>query len=365
MSKEMPGKVQNKKKHIDEFLVDCDIHQVLKDFKDLRPYLPRTWWGRLDEVNGNLPASIYYRAKGLFADDAKPESGVTPGSDPLFSKEQLLDKYNIDIGILTGGLFGISSHYNPDYASALASAFNDYTLDNWISTDDRWRASIAIAAQDPLAAAREIERLGSHPKVVQVLMTFGSRDLYGQRQFYPIYEAAQKYNLPIAIHLGAEGAGINPPTSAAGYPTSNFERHNILPIHAMSHLNSLVCEGVFERFPGLKVVFVESGLAWIPGLLWRMDKNYRGLRTDTPWLKRYPSEYIMDHVRFTSQPIEEPNNYQHLLQLLDMIQADKTVMFSTDYPHWDIDDPSFVLKRLPERFKQRIAGETARELYNL
>src|SRR5699024_3063596 len=117
------------------------------------------------------------------------------------------------------------------------SAFNDYTLDHWTSYDDRFRASIIIAAQDPIQAAAEIDRLGSHPKVAQVLMTFGSRELYGQRRFYPIYEAAERNNLPIAIHLGGEGSGINPPVSAAGSPSSNFERHNILPIHAMSHLN--------------------------------------------------------------------------------------------------------------------------------
>jgi uncharacterized protein len=365
MNKELTVEPMKKRKQISELLIDCDIHQNIKSYKDLRPYIPRTWWGRLEEVNANLPVSMFYRAKGLFADDAQPEEGHVPGSDPEFSKRELLDKYDINYGILTGSLFGISAHYNPDYASAMASAFNDYTLDHWISSDDRWRASIVIANQDPLAAAKEIERLGDHPKVVQVLMTFGSRDLYGQRRFYPIYEAAQKYNLPIAIHLGAEGAGINPPTSAAGYPTSNFERHNILPIHAMSHLNSLVCEGVFERFPDLKVIFVESGLAWILSLLWRMDKNYKGLRIDAPWLKRYPSEYVLEHVRITTQPIEEPDNYQHFLQMLDMIHAEKTVMFATDYPHWDIDDPSFVLKRLPERFKRRIAGETARELYKL
>ncbi len=353
------------RKHIKEFLVDCDVHQVLKNYNDLRPYLPRTWWGRLDEVNATLPTTMYYRPTGLFRKDASPGEGLLPGSDPEFTKEHLLDKYNVNIGILTGGLFGISSHYNPDYASAMATAFNDYTLENWVEKDDRWRASIVVAAQDPIAAAKEIERLGNHPKVIQVVMTTGSRELYGQRRFYPIYEAALKHNLPIAFHLGAEGSGINPPTSAAGFPTTNLERHNILPIHPMSHLNSIVCEGVFEKFPGLKVIFVECGLSWLPGLLWRMDKNYKGLRTEVPWLKHLPSEYVMEHCRFTTQPIEEPSNYNHLLQMFDMIQADKTVMFATDYPHWDNDDPTFVLKRLPERFKSRIAGETARELYRL
>lgn len=354
-----------KKKKLSDFIVDCDVHQVVKSFNDLKPYLPRTWWGRLDEVNATLPVTMYYRPTGLFRKDASPGDGLPPGSDPEFTKKDLLDRFNIDFGILTGGLFGISSHYNPDFANAMASAFNDYTMDTWITSDERWRTSIIVAAQDPIGAAKEIERLGSHPKVVQVQMTTGSRELYGQRRYYPIYEAARKHNLPIAIHLGAEGAGINPPTSAAGYPTTNFERHNILPIHPMSHLNSLVCEGVFEKFPGLKIIFVECGMAWLPGLLWRMDKNYKGLRVEVPWLKQMPSEYVKQHVKFTTQPIEEPDNYQHLLQIFDMIQADQTIMFATDYPHWDNDDPSFVLRRLPDRFKDSIAGQTAKELYQL
>lgn len=133
----------------------------------------------------------------------------------------------------------------------------------------------------------------------------------------------------------------------------------------MSHLNSFVCEGVFETFPELRIIFVECGLAWVPALLWRMDKNYRGMQTEVPWLKRKPSEYVIQNCRFTTQPIEEPDNYGHLLQIFDMMQADKTVMFAADYPHWDNDAPSFVLKRLPGRFKNRIAGETAKEIYRL
>jgi uncharacterized protein len=134
----------------------------------------------------------------------------------------------------------------------------------------------------------------------------------------------------------------------------------------MAQINSLVCEGVFEKFPTLTFVGIEGGLAWLPHLMWRMDKNYKALRDTTPWLKRLPSEYIVDHVRLTTQPIEEPDTRDALAQVLAMMSADKTVMFSSDYPHWDNDpDPKRLLRRVDPAVRARILGGTAAELYGL
>jgi uncharacterized protein len=362
-AKPMNEFTKSKASKLNHGIIDCDVHQVVKSYQDLRPYMPRVWWDRLNAYEATLPLPIF-KPVPLSRRDAAPGNGLAPGSDPEYAKVDLLDRYNITKAILTGSLLTISAHNNPDYAAAMASAFNDYTLDTWIPTDDRWRASIVVATQDPLLAAKEIDRLGSHPKVVQVLLTDGSREPYGQRRFYPIFEAAVRNNLRVGIHGGGQGEGINPPTSAVGYPTTNFERHNILAIHQMSHLNSMVCEGLFETFPTLKIAFIEGGLAWVPHLMWRMDKNFHGMRAEVPWLKKKPSEYIIEHVRFTTQPIEEPDN-QELIQMLRMMRAEKTVMFATDYPHWDNDTPTFVLNKLPEDMRRRVAYENAAELYQL
>jgi predicted TIM-barrel fold metal-dependent hydrolase len=133
----------------------------------------------------------------------------------------------------------------------------------------------------------------------------------------------------------------------------------------MAHVNSLVCEGVFEKFPKLKFVAIEGGISWLPHLMWRMDKNFKALRSTVPWLKRRPSEYIREHVYLTSQPIEEPDDPKHLVQIFEMIGADKRVMFSTDYPHWDFDNPMMALPPMPKEMKRRVMGENAQELYNL
>jgi predicted TIM-barrel fold metal-dependent hydrolase len=99
--------------------------------------------------------------------------------------------------------------------------------------------------------------------------------------------------------------------------------------------------------------------------MWRMDKNYKALRDTTPWLQRLPSEYIVGHVRLTTQPIEEPANAEQLAQVLAMMSAEKTVMFSSDYPHWDNDDPRRVLRRVEPTVRARILGGTAAELHGV
>ena len=94
-----------------------------------------------------------------------------------------------------------------------------------------------------------------------------------------------------------------------------------------------------------------------------MDKNVRGLRDEVPWIRRLPSEYIVDHVRFTTQPLPEPKRRHHLHVLCEIAQADRSLMFSSDYPHWDFDDPRHALTALPAEIRQRVKVDNALETY--
>ena len=109
-----------------------------------------------------------------------------------------------------------------------------------------------------------------------------------------------------------------------------------------SALASMVLEGIFERFPKLKVISIEAGFGWAPSLAWRLDKHFDRLRSELPHLKKKPSEYLREHVWWSTQPMEEPDQKDHLLDIIGWMGWDK-LMFATDYPHWDYDEPSRVL----------------------
>lgn len=99
--------------------------------------------------------------------------------------------------------------------------------------------------------------------------------------------------------------------------------------------------------------------------MWRMDKNYKALRDQVPWLTKLPSEYIKEHIYLTTQPIEEPNHPDELVQIFKMCGAEDYVMFSSDYPHWDYDVPQKVLPMFPKEMRHKIAASNASKLYGL
>jgi predicted TIM-barrel fold metal-dependent hydrolase len=351
---------------IDTGLIDTDIHHSYRSVNDLLPFLPEPWKGQVARGRGLGATHGYVSPIGVNREDARPPSGGPPGSDPAFLTQHHLQRYGIAKGILNpAGIISISCNPDPDFAVAGCAAYNDWLLQSdWLNGNDSYYGAMLVATQDPERAAREIERIGDHPRIASVLMTSASTTPYGQRKFWAIYEAAERKGLPVTIHPGAEGAGISGAPTGVGWPASYFEWHTDLSQGYMGHTVSLIAEGVFQKFPNLKFVLIEGGIGWMPHLMWRMDKNYKALRQLVPWLNEMPSAVMRRHIRLTTQPIEEPENPKHLLNIFDMLGSDEMVMFSSDYPHWDFDDPIAALRHLPDSLKLRLFRENALATYN-
>ncbi|MDF2726176.1 MAG: amidohydrolase [Paenibacillus sp.] len=347
-------------------VIDVDVHQTERSSQQLLEFLPEPWKSRYARSGtGNSGLSLH-NPIGVMRSDCKPPSGGPSASDPDFMVVDLLEPYNIEHVILTGGMMGISTMHDPDFSAAIASAYNDQLVKYWLETKhSHFYGSILVSSFDPVQAAREIDRMAAHPKMVGVIMCSAHRQPLGQRNFYPIYEAASRHGLPVAIHPGNEGSGGTPPPTGHGYPTRYLEWHTSLSQNYMVQLASLICEGTFEKFPKLKFVLLEGGIAWLPGFMWQMDKAYKQLKATMPWLKRLPSEYIRDHCLLSTQPIEEPEDPKHLINIFDMIDAENFLMFSTDYPHWDNDMPTEILRKLRPEAKHKIYYENAKKLYNI
>lgn len=346
--------------------IDCDIHNVVPADNVLKPYLPLRWRNYMDMIGlrsyhgfaQNIP---YPKGNaGGTREDAWPPSGVLPGADLGFMREQLLDVYPIEYGVLNC-LYRAGEQLHDEYSAALCRAVNDWQIAEWLDPEPRLRASIVIPYENAEFAVEEIQRAAKHPGFVQVLILPRTREPLGRRKYWKIYEAAESLGLPIALHFG--GLGGNAITSH-GFPSYYIEDHTVMAQAFQCQVISLVCEGVFERFPNLKVMLVEGGFAWLPSLMWRLDKTWKRLKEEVPILTRKPSEYIREHMRVTTQPIEEPPKPEYLLQVIEQLGTDKMLMFATDYPHWDFDAPDQVFPpKFPQKLKHKIFYENAQVFY--
>ena len=342
--------------------IDCDIHHM-PGTGMLDPYLPVRWREHQRAIGSRMrPGYLYPKgAPHAARTDAWPPSGGPPGSDLGFLRRQLLDKHGIEVGILNC-LHEALYEQHPDYAAALVRAVNDWTLAEWLEPEPRLRSSIAVPNLHPALAVAEIDRLGDHPAFVQVLLLVRSGMPLGNRMYWPIYEAALRHGLLIGIHFGGRGGN---PLSGSGWPSYYIEDHTAMALAFQAQLVSLICEGVFDRFPGLRVVLLEGGFAWLPPLLRRLDRAWQRLGAEMPWLDRPPSQYARDHVRLTTQPMEEPARPEHLRAVIDQLWPE-ALLFATDYPHWDFDAPDLAFPVvLPEGPRALIMHDNAATLYRL
>jgi predicted TIM-barrel fold metal-dependent hydrolase len=359
------------KEGVVEAIIDCDIHPLVRGGPaTLERYLSTAERARRSDSgvgsqHGSTarPINRYMNPspgliKGALRADAAPPTGEAPGTDPQFVVEDLLDRFGARAALMIPIPYGV--WLDPRNAGPLVSAMNQYFIDEWLSVDPRFRLNACVFPVDVEEAAAEIRKRAADPRVAGIFMPLIST-LMGDVHYDPIYRAAAENGLPIVIHpTGAEGTYPIAPPLAGGVPSTYTERHIGLCQVAAANVISLVGGGTFDRFPDLKVVFAEYGYTWAAPLMWRMDHEASRLATG---LERHPIEYMIENIRYCSQPVEEPTRPREMVQMVEMMGGDQTLMFSTDYPHWDTDNPSSILGNLKGELRNRVFYENARETF--
>ena len=354
-------------RRVDQPIVDADVHNSVPPGQGFARYLPARWARYYETVGVRTHGSrLYYvtlpRARASRT-DSWPESGLPPGADLDFMRHQLLDRYPVATAVLNPiDMLRFAEEFD-EYAAALTRGLNEWTQKEWLDPEPRFVASICVAFDHAESAAAEIHRVADDPRFVQVLMNVRTRDPMGDRRYWPLYQAAAEHDLPVAIHVGGMGGNS---ITGTGWPSYYFEDHTGFA-HAFHHqVISLVASGVFEEFPSLRFVLQEGGFTWLPSMMWRMDMAFDLLRDEMEHLPQPPSHYLRKHFWFTTQPIEEPERPEYFMQVVDRLGMRDRLMFSSDYPHWDFDDPIRAIPReVPRELHRDIMFNNAAALYGL
>ena len=340
--------------------IDCDIHPGVPGIKTLLPYMDEHWRDTFVQRGmDNFDLASYPPGAPISCrPDWRPPQGK-PGTDFSLLQSQALDAFGARFAICNT-MYGGPAVVSETMGAAICSAINDWIEAEWLARDARLRASIVVPAQSPHLSVAEIERKAANNRFVQILLPVAAEMLYGKRYYWPIFEAAEHFRLPVGLHAGTMYR--HSPTQN-GWPSHYLQDYVSQSQIFEDQLLSLVSEGVFAKFTKLRVVLIESGVTWLPHFLWRAIKTWHGVRAEVPWVKRSPAEYIRDHVRMTVQPIDAPPDAAGLTTVIEEIGDDRMLLFATDYPHWQFEGDAALPPGLPPALLRRIMVDNPLETY--
>ena len=334
--------------------IDCDVHPPVPTVQQLAPYLTAHWRDYLAETGFRYPSATNYSYPSTSAVMARAaDAGFEPLCAAVFARSERA---------VVNCFYGAEGIRHPYLAAALCEAVDRWIQAEWLDREPRFLASIVVPAHDTDTAVKEIRRLRGDRRFVQVLLAARAWEPYGNHRYWPIWEAAADQGLALGIHFG--GLTGHPATSV-GTPETYFEEYATATQVFASHVMSLIVEGVFDRYPSLRVCLLESGAAWLPTWLWKLDTDWKATRREIPWVRRRPMEYARDHVRLTIQPFDVPARPKLIREWLDQLGSDEMLLYSSDHPHEHGSDPEALLSALRPDEHRKVVRDNALSLYQL
>jgi len=346
----------------DTTLIDTDIHVMgAMGFGELTRYLEEPYRSHVEHPTiFPLPVSGWNRNIG-----DKIEGGNLTGPEDI--QETLCEGFGVDYPILNTTSW-LPRLPQTDLAIALMRAYNDLLIDKFLDDYDDFRGLLTIATQDPEAAAEEIDRLGDERGIVGVyIATTGPQTPLGDERYDVVYDAAEDHDLAVVYH--ASGGAFQ-----FDFNRQNQALEKFFSVHTLTHpwgqmltLASLIANGTPEKFPDLEFVFLEAGLLWAPYMMYRMNREYSMRRSELPLLQKSPEEYVRERMYFSTQPLGEPNDSAHVNHVIELL-GPESIVFSTDYPHWDFDSPEAIdrfFAGLPQEDREKILYRNAADVFGI
>ncbi len=274
-----------------------------------------------------------------------------------------MDSMGVDVAcVFPTPMLGLGLNPVVEVEVQYARAYNRWLTERILSQEPRMVSMLYLPMNDPVAALKMVEDFGEKKGVVGFLITTVRYKPLYDNAYMKLYRALEERGKPLGFH------------SATNWGDQSMHISNkFIAIHALGfswfnilHMTNWVVNGIPERFPGLKSIWIESGLAWVPFVMQRLDNEYMMRSSEAPTLKRLPSDYMRE-MFYTSQPMEMVNNHSMLQETFKMINAETQLLYASDYPHWDMDLPSTIydLPFLSQQAKRNILGESARKLFKL
>jgi uncharacterized protein len=341
--------------------IDVDFHPPAPRIAELVSHLDEYWAEQVVARNiDRAPFALtsYPPNSPLSCRDGWRDEERQAGGGYEFLAREGLDSFGTGLAIANIP-HGVAALHNPDMGSALCAAVNDHLRTIWLDREPRLRGSILVSVEDPELAAKEIDRMAEDPRMVQVLLLAMLDAPHGNRRFWPIYRAAERHSLAVAIHAGSL---YRHAPAVSGWPCYQLEDYVLQSTAFENIVLSLLAEGVFQEFPLLNFVFLESGFAWLPTTLWRIDKTWRGVRAEVPWLDRKPSQILEDRLFVSLQPVDLPNA-EALAMTIRHIGGTGKLLFSTDYPHRQFNGLDALPQGLPSEGTRAILAGNALRAY--
>jgi predicted TIM-barrel fold metal-dependent hydrolase len=353
-------------------IFDADCHHFGTPLKEIAELVEEPWRQRLIAGTSGakftfLPQDIGDRTLGG-RNRVKEHFNISRKSGEILPKDiyPLVDNQHmmgIDYSIVfPTDLLTLGLHPQSMFEVALAHGYARWMTEKVLPHDDSLTTMLYLPFSDPEACIELVKEFGNKKGVVGFMVTSVRNQPIYHNSYMPLFKLIEETGKPLAFHT------VSYWMDRPFQQFNNFLSAHALgfPFYNMIQLTNIVINGIPERFPDLKFVFIEAGVTWLPFIMTRLDSDYMARSSEAPSLTKKPSEYIKNFY-FTSQPLEYVENPNHMAMIFEMFDAENQLLYASDYPHQDFDTPSSIydLPFLNEKAKRKILGENALKLFGI